>query len=39
MNLAILGSGSHAKVIADIAKDIGYENIFFFDDKSSDKKI
>ena len=29
MNLAILGSGSQAKVIADIAKDIGFENIFF----------
>ena len=39
MNLAILGSGSHAKVIADIAKDIGFENIFFLTTKLLIKKI
>lgn len=30
--LGIIGAGGHGKVIADIAKKIGYEEVLFFDD-------
>ncbi len=32
-SLAILGTGGHAKVIADTAAEIGWSSIFFFDDR------
>ncbi|WP_413522618.1 acetyltransferase [Photobacterium phosphoreum] len=31
--LAILGASGHGKVIADIAEQVGWDNIVFFDDK------
>lgn len=33
--LLIIGAGGHGKVVAEIAEDLGYEEIAFLDDKSS----
>lgn len=33
--LLIIGAGGHGKVVAEVAKDIGYEEIAFLDDSSS----
>lgn len=33
--LVIIGAFGHAKVVADIAKQNGYENIVFLDDDES----
>lgn len=35
-NLLIIGAGSHGKVVAEVAKACGYENIAFLDDNSPD---
>lgn len=36
-NIYIYGSGGHGKVVADIARSVGYENIIFLDDKNGVK--
>lgn len=33
--LLIIGAGGHGKVVAEIAEDLGYEEIAFLDDKNS----
>lgn len=33
--LGIVGASGHGKVIADIARQVGYEQIYFFDDNKS----
>lgn len=32
--LLIIGAGGHGKVVAEVAKDVGYEEIAFLDDIS-----
>lgn len=34
--LLIIGAGGHGKVVAEVAEDIGYEEIAFLDDNSSE---
>lgn len=36
--LALIGAGGHGKVLANIAKKMGYEKIIFFDDCKSEKE-
>lgn len=36
MNLLIIGAGGHGKVVKEIAEAMGYSNIAFLDDNSSD---
>ena len=38
-SLYIYGNGGHAKVVADIARANGYENLIFLDDKIADENI
>lgn len=35
-NLLILGAGGHGKVVAEVARDCGYEEIAFLDDNSDE---
>lgn len=37
-NIIIIGAGGHGKVVSDIAKEVGYNQIFFLDDNDSLKK-